>query len=613
MVDTFFGYLKRGLSRKSPQDPIGGAEGSSDFRTLFEKLYPFVRRRWSDGLLGLLLIVLTSLLAFPQPLITRYLIDDAIVAGNLKSLATGLLLLVVIALANRLTTLFQGLHFIRLEQEVTVDIRQELLARVLRFPKSFFDRAQTGYLMARLSSDVQGLGWFFSDAFVKLVCSSMRVVGGAVLLLYLEWRLALGVLILIPGVVLGMRYFSAKLRVLSQQNMEQQARASTGLQESLSVLPLIKAHATEDRSRQRLASDLRAALNGFMEAATVRTLANLIVSSLPSFARFTALAVGAYWVIRDQWSLGSLFAFQAYLAYVFGPAQFLASAHLQLQTALAALERVSVLLAIIPEDNVGHGYVVRRLRGGIEFERVCFAYDGREQVLRDISFHVHPGEHLAIIGPSGAGKTTLLHLIIRFYKPSSGEIYFDGRSVSSYEVGSLRRRIGYVSQMPLFMSGTIMENLSFGNPLASAEQVVSAARCAGIHAFISSLPAGYMTEIGELAVDLSAGQRQRLAIARALVKDPDILVLDEPTSAIDSATEEEIFHQLSAVLRHKTIVVVSHRLPTISELNRILRLDGSGRIATDTLKSLRHATEHDRFPAAHQTGEAKGSHAVGKL
>jgi ABC-type multidrug transport system fused ATPase/permease subunit len=321
---------------------------------------------------------------------------------------------------------------------------------------------------------------------------------------------------------------------------------------------------------------------------------------MPGMAKVTVLALGAYWVIQGHWSLGSLLAFIAYLAYVFGPAQFLASANLQLQNARAALERVSALYDIIPEESMVDGKTVERLTGEIEFKNVSFAYDAREPILNDISFRIQPGERVAIVGPSGVGKTTLLSLILRFYRPNAGEIYFDGQPARDYELGSLRQRIGYVAQSTLLLSGSIMENLRYGNPEAREEEVSMAAKVAGIHDFIASLPEGYETEIGEGGVKLSEGQKQRLALARAIVKDPDILVLDEPTSALDSQTEKTIFLSLPSVIENKTLFVVAHRLSTIMHADRIFLLDQNRLIAIGTHESLLQSNDYYRSMVSHQ-------------
>ncbi|MCK4646949.1 MAG: ABC transporter ATP-binding protein [Candidatus Aminicenantes bacterium] len=599
-MDSWFFYFKRGLSRKLPKDRITGLDGYSGLKANLKNLRPFVGRHWRKGLLGAGLITLTSLLGFPQPLIMRYVIDEVILSHQLGLLAGAIFLLAGILLAEKLTGVLQEFYFTRFEQRVTLDIQHDLLDHTLRSPKSFFDDKQTGYLMSRLSTDVEGLRWFFSSTIIHIISNIVRFVGGLGLLFYLEWRMAVGVLAILPGIVLFMRYFSLKTHVLSHQSMEQRANVSSQFQESLSAVSLIKAFSSETRTVGRLVSRLKAAFKISLEQSTVSSVANLAINSMPGIARVVVLALGAYWIIQDQWSLGSLLAFQAYLGYVFGPAQYLATANLDLQDARAALERVSALFDIVPEENMGTGIAVERFKGDIEFKNVSFSYGDREPVLKDVSFRIPPGERVAIVGPSGVGKTTLVSLILRFYKPTSGEIYFDGQPASDYEVGSLRRRIGYVSQSTLLLSGTIMENLRYGNPDASEEHVVQAARVADIHDFINSLPAGYKTEIGEKGVNLSEGEKQRLSITRALVKDPDILVLDEPTSALDSRTEKSIFESLPTLVKNKTLFVVAYRLSTIKNSDRIFLLNEKRLVAAGTHDSLLKTNDYYRSMVAYQ-------------
>lgn len=574
-------YLKKGLSRPLPEDRLAQRRGYLSARASLRNLVPFMARRWRMALLGSFLLLLGSGAAFLQPLIIRYIVDDVILARNLSLLLGGLLLFAGVKGVGVLSNLFQRFSFARFEQEILLDIQHDLFHRTLHFPKSFFDHQEVGYLMSRLSPDVAGLRCFFSSTVVSILGNLLRFVGGVAFLFYLEWRLALAALVALPALAFSVRFFARKVRALSHQTMERQAHISRHLQESLSAIPLIKAFASEDREVERMTQNLREAAQLSLESTAVSSAAGLSIGAVNDLANLLVLAVGAYLVVRGQWTLGSLLAFQSYLGYVYGPAQYLANANLQLQNALAALERVSALFDIMPEET-GAGLSVQRLRGEIEFRDVSFSYDAEHPVLQNVSCHIRPGDHVAIVGPSGVGKTTLVSLILRFYRPTAGEIWFDGRPASEYELSSLRRRIGYVPQSPVLFSGTVLDNLRYGNPDASEEQVIQAARIAGIHDFIVGLPEGYHTLVGERGVNLSEGQKQRIAIARALIKDPDILVLDEPTSALDSLVERSILDELPAVVRDKTLFIVAHRLSTVQNADRILVFHENRLVATGT-------------------------------
>lgn len=600
-MKSWFAFLRNGLSRRQFVDSVSGISASPDLKSSFRSLYPFIAPKWKKGALGALFVLASSLLALPQPLIIRFLVDNVILSRQPELLAGAVVLLIVIVLAEKLSLLWQDFYFSRLEQEIILEVQKELLRRTLRFPKSFFDGQETGYLTSRLSADVQNLRWFFSGTVVQIASNLLRFAGGMAFLFYLEWRLALPVLVLFPGLFLLLRYLSSRLLILSHHSMEQEGRIRSRYQESLSSIPLIKAFTAEGRTLGRLLTELRGAMQTSLEQTTIHSAATLMIDSLPGIARAALLAFGGYWVITGEWTLGSLLAFQVYLGYVFGPAQFLASANLQLQNARAALERVSALLEVAPEENRGRENA-GGLRGEVEFKNVCFSY-AHEPVLRDVSFRVLPGERVGIAGPSGTGKSTLVSLILQFYKPASGEILFDGLSAEEYALDFLRSRLGYVPQSTFLFTGTILENLRFGNPGATMEEVRRAAEAAEIQDFIARLPEGYETKLGENGLNLSEGQRQRLSLARALVRDPDIIILDEPTSALDIQTEDTIFRSLPAIVRGKTLFIIAHRLSTLRDCDRILLLQGSSLAASGALEKADSPLEPSNFFPPH--GERK--------
>lgn len=589
-MKSWFSYLKNAWSRKMPEDKIfQEARDKKKSRETLKNLLPILGRHWRKGALGAALILLTSLLAFPGPMITRFLIDKVILGKQLRLLLGTILLLAAIKAAGILFGILQQYYFTRFEQEVLLEIQQTLFERTLRLPKAFFDGKETGYLMSRLLGDVSGVRWFFSSTIVHIFTQSIRFVGGAVFLVYLNWRLALAVLVVLPLMFAVVRFFGRRMRVLSHHGMERHAEVYQSVQESLSQTSLIKAFATEKRTLNSLTGKLRASLQLGMEQNVFGSLANLAIGFGPDLAHLIVLAGGAVLIIRGEWSVGSLLAFQSYVGFVYGPAQFLATANFQLQGAMASLERVSALFDVVPEEGVETGEKVERLRGEVEFRSVGFSYNGKETVLDDVSFAVRSGEHVAIVGPSGVGKTTLVSLLLQFYRPQQGRILVDGRPAGEYELHSLRRRIGYVPQSPTLLKGTIADNLRYGDPDASAAEVEGAARAAGIHDFIASLPDGYDSQVGERGVNFSEGQKQRLAIARALVKDPDIVILDEPTSALDSRTEASIFATLPEMVKGKTLFIVAHRLSTIRQSGRILCFNDKGLVGDGSHQELKES------------------------
>jgi ABC-type bacteriocin/lantibiotic exporter with double-glycine peptidase domain len=591
---NWFNHLKTGLDRGYQVDQISGQEKPKKLKEALKDLLPYITQYWRIGLFSGILIILNSLLVFPYPLINRFLIDDVILAHRLDLLPLAILLFGGLKIAGMGTGFLQQYLLLDFEQSVILKIQADLLNHTLKLPKSFFDKKEVGYLISRISSDVQNLRWFFSGTLFYLITNIFRLIGGLIFLFILEWRLALVSILALPAMVLSSRYFSKFMRNLSSRGMEQNASIMKHLQEAISSIPLIKAFSTEENESRRIVDALEDGRKITMQQGVVGSFAGFVIGNIQDLVKAVVFIAGAYLAIKGEWSLGSLLAFSSYLGLVISPTLFFANLNLYMQNSLVALERVMSLFNIVPEENLESGFVADHLRGEIEFKNVSFSYGSDEMVLKDLSFHVSPGEKMAIVGSSGAGKTTLISLILYFYKPTSGKILIDGRPAGEYNLRTIRRQIGYVSQSNLVLSGTIAENLRYGNSEATQKELERACRLAGLHDFIMQLPKAYESRINERGVNLSEGQKQRLSIARALIKSPAILILDEPTSALDSNTEQSIFNALPKQIRGKTLFIISHRLSTIHNADRIMVLSDKQSVEVGTHIELMEKNDYYR-------------------
>ena len=579
-----------------PEDGISAGKGGyGRLRDNLKYVYPSLLKNWKLGVVGFICILLTSLLAFPMPLVSKYFLDNVLIKRNMSLLVPVLAVYASIIVLNKLLSILQSFSNTRFLQEVTLDIQSRLLNNVFALPKTFFDHIQKGYLMSRLTSDVGAVKWFISGTVVQLLMQVIRFIGGIFFIFYLEWRIALPLMFFLPLPFVVTRYFGRKSYVMSHQSRERYARFNSVFQELISSVPLIKIFSKEKKAEARIIDEIRANNELENEQQALGFLNSITMDIMPGIATAVVFIFGAYWVIVGHWTIGVLWAFRSYFGYVLGPVNYFASNINQLQSNRASMERLAALFRMAPEENTETGISPGKLKGTIEFKNVSFGYEPGKEVLKNVSFKAVAGEHWAVIGPSGIGKTTLISLILRFYKPGSGSIYFDGLSASEYNVRYLRRRIGYVPQKTELYSGTIAENLRFSNDDATMEEIIRAAKVADIHHFIEALPKKYDTILDEFAANLSEGQKQRISITRALIRNPDILVLDEPTASLDSVTEHHIYSLMPEFVKGKTVFTIAHRLNTVKNAHKVIFFRDGMEALTGTHKELMGNMDYKNF------------------
>ena len=537
-------------------------------------------RRESLGAFLSLLLVSGANLA--TPVLIGRAIDDGIGPRRLGFVFLAVGGLVGLALARGLFTFLQGYLAERASQGVAYDLRDALFERIERLSFSYYDRVQTGQLVTRLTSDVEQIRAFAGSGVVQLANAVVMLMGTTILLLYLDWQLALVALAIVPVIVLLLLRFIGRIRPLFREVQQTLGRLNTVLQEDLSGVRVIRAFAREDYETARY----KAVNDELLEKniTTVRVFSN----NFPFvflFANLGTLAIiwfGGWQVIGGRLSIGELVAFNTLLGFMLFPILTIGFLSASISRAGASSQRVfDVLDAPLDVTDKPDASPLPPVSCRVEFDEVSFRYPGSERdILSGVSFTAAPGQTVAILGTTGSGKSTLVNLIPRFYDVTGGAVRLDGHDVRDVTLSSLRSQIGIVLQETRLFSGTVRDNVAFGRPDATDGEVVAAAEAAQAHEFIMGLSEGYGTVIGERGIGLSGGQRQRIAIARALLVDPRLLILDDSTSAVDAETEAAIQETLDRLMRekHRTVFVIAQRISTVRDADLILVLDG-GRIA----------------------------------
>jgi ATP-binding cassette, subfamily B, multidrug efflux pump len=529
------------------------------------------------------------------PLLIGRAIDEGIAPRRLGVIFVVVGWLVGLALARALFTFLQGYLAERASQGVAYDLRDALFERIERLSFSYYDRVQTGQLVTRLTSDVEQIRTFAGSGVVQLANAVVMMIATTVLLLYLDWQLALVALAIVPILAVLLVRFVSRIRPLFREVQQTLGRLNTVLQEDLLGVRVIRAFAREDYETARYASVNEELLE--KNLTTVRVFSN----NFPFvflFANLGTLAIiwfGGWQVIGGRLSVGDLVAFNTLLGFMLFPILTIGFLSASISRAGASSQRVfDVLDAPLDVKDAPDASVLLPLSCRVDFDDVSFRYPGSARdILAGVSFTARPGQTVAVLGTTGSGKSTLVNLIPRFYDVTGGAVRVDGNDVRDVTLSSLRSQIGIVLQETRLFSGTVRDNVAFGKPDATDEEIVAAAEAAQAGEFIRALSDGYDTVIGERGIGLSGGQRQRIAIARALLIDPRLLILDDSTSAVDAETEAAIQETLDRLMRekHRTVFVIAQRVSTVRDADLILVLDEGSIAASGTHEELLRESE----------------------
>jgi ATP-binding cassette, subfamily B, bacterial len=535
---------------------------------------------WKQELVVLLCICFSAVLGLVPPFMTKLIIDQAIPerSGQLLLLCVGGM--VAAALVSALLGVLQGYMNAVAAESILRDLRTELYSHLHKMPLSFFTATKTGEIMNRVSNDVDNVDDVISMTLVTILTNIFTLLSTAVAIFVLDWRLALLAVAIVPLMIYPLWPVGRKMYEIRKSTRKKRDELSSLNQETLSIsgMTLVKSFVREDYEKQRFYTASNDLMSYELRLAMVGRWFMMVIGAMVIIGPAVVWLGGGWLAVQKAITIGTIVTFVALLGRLYTPASTLAGIQVQIVSALAVFERIFEYLDM-DEEGAGGGQTreLSSVNGQVKFEHVSFAYSEDRKVLTDVNLQVEAGQLAALVGPSGAGKTTITHLLARFYNLEEGQIFIDGTDIATVSLKSLRQHIGVVTQETYLFHDTIATNLRYGRLEATQDELEQAARAANIHEFISALPEGYETIVGERGHKLSGGERQRLAIARVLLKDPRILILDEATSSLDSVNEALIQAALVPLMKERTSLVIAHRLSTILAADVIFVVEG-GRV-----------------------------------
>lgn len=545
------------------------------YMRLLQYIKPYIPRM----IVAIFCIIMAACANLYVPWILRDVIDEVLTTQNTVLLNTIAIGIVIVFFLRGIFFYGQTYLMSYIGQKVIIDIREDVYRHLQRLSLSYYEKRQTGKIMSYITNDVSAVQSALVDSMIELVTEGMTLLGSLGAMFYLDWKLSLLTLVTLPLVGQAINVFGKKLRTSSTAVQERAADITSVLQESISSVRIIKSFAREDYEIERFNKENNHNFRAQMKNSQIMATLTPVIEFLAAIGVTMIIWYGGKQVINHSLTAGSLIAFLVYAVNLSNPIKRLSRVYGNIQKALAAAARVFEVLDTQPEIKDMPGATsLPTINGYVALNHLTFEYKKGEPALRQVDLKVNPGQVVAIVGPSGAGKTTIANMIPRFYDPTGGNITIDGIDIRTVTLRSLREQIGIVPQETVLFNGSVFDNILYGRLDASQEEVLEAAKAANAHKFIIDMPEGYDTQIGERGSKLSGGQRQRISIARAILKNPRILILDEATSALDTESEKLVQEAVDKLMIGRTSFVIAHRLSTVQRADLIVVME-KGRIA----------------------------------